>query len=410
MMRSEEITFTREEFYEKVWSMPATKLGAELGISDVMVGKICRSYDIPKPYLGYWAKLQHGKKPKRTPLPEVSEPSKKTVTISKHSPAAKSGARDGPTTLESISELEYDSDIQEMLERAVSLKPLTVPKTLSNPHPLVASTREVFRQHRSPTRRSSDSQLPSLPVFVSEGCEARALRIMEALIKRVEKIGGSVEVRKEGPDEYRTRTVVTFGGEDVAVLRLREKQKQVHVPPERRKYHWQAETELQPSGLLVLDTGEFLHNKIMLYDTPKRRRIEDGLNDLVIGFIRKAGRARNKRRRDEANRKRWEAEAEIRRQEEVELRRRQEELAGRQRAEQDRVDELVRHANSWKQSRAIREYMSAICDLFLERDGRIWLEGDAADYLRWAHQQADRLDPLRPSPASVLDLATPPAR
>jgi len=68
--KREEIAFTREQFYEKVWSVPATKVAAEFGISDVMVGKICKSYNIPKPYLGYWAKLEHGKKPKRTPLPK----------------------------------------------------------------------------------------------------------------------------------------------------------------------------------------------------------------------------------------------------------------------------------------------------------------------------------------------------
>jgi hypothetical protein len=54
-------SFTREEFYELVWSAPATKLGVDLGCSDVMIGKVCKSFDIPKPYSGYWAKLDNGK-------------------------------------------------------------------------------------------------------------------------------------------------------------------------------------------------------------------------------------------------------------------------------------------------------------------------------------------------------------
>ena len=62
--------FTREEFYDFVWSAPATKLAKEIGCSDVMIGKICKSYDIPKPYLGYWARLAHGKKPERIKLPK----------------------------------------------------------------------------------------------------------------------------------------------------------------------------------------------------------------------------------------------------------------------------------------------------------------------------------------------------
>ena len=72
--KGEEITFTREQFYEKVWSSPATKIAKELGCSDVMIGKICKSYDVPKPYLGYWAKLEYGKDPKKTPLPKNGDP------------------------------------------------------------------------------------------------------------------------------------------------------------------------------------------------------------------------------------------------------------------------------------------------------------------------------------------------
>ena len=36
--------FTREQFYERVWQMPATKL-EELGCSDVMIAKVCKAPD-----------------------------------------------------------------------------------------------------------------------------------------------------------------------------------------------------------------------------------------------------------------------------------------------------------------------------------------------------------------------------
>ena len=47
--------------------MPATKLAAELGCSGVMFGKICRRHGVPKPYLGYWAKLAHAEHPASPP-------------------------------------------------------------------------------------------------------------------------------------------------------------------------------------------------------------------------------------------------------------------------------------------------------------------------------------------------------
>ena len=42
----EEITFTREQFYEKVWSTPATKVAAELGISERTLYRKIKQYDL----------------------------------------------------------------------------------------------------------------------------------------------------------------------------------------------------------------------------------------------------------------------------------------------------------------------------------------------------------------------------
>lgn len=61
--------FSREEFYEKVWSRPLTHLAKEFALSDVALHKICRKHDIPTPPLGWWAKQQAGKQVRRTPLP-----------------------------------------------------------------------------------------------------------------------------------------------------------------------------------------------------------------------------------------------------------------------------------------------------------------------------------------------------
>lgn len=397
--KRDEITFTREQFYDKVWSIPATKFAAELGISDVMVGKICKSYNIPKPYLGYWAKLEHGKNPRRTPLPKSTDPDIQTLTFYQHPDRETSVGEPDP-------EPEYDQDIQQMLDKARALEPVKVADALRNPHPLVAATRDRIKRDQIPIRDrlyERDDPRPTLSVHVSKDNTSRALRIMDAMIKRIEKIGGSVEVKNEKWREYRKQTVICFGGDEVCAIRLREKLNQVRVTQEEKKSRWDSDTDLRPSGLLLLDQGPTYFDSIMLKDTPKRRRIEDGLNDLIIRFVKQAGDLRIKRRKDEEARIRAEEEARIRRQKEEELRQKREVLEKRQNAEQARVDELIDHAEAWQQSRLIRQYLSAICDFLLERDGAIAIDGEAASYLRWAHQQADRRDPLRQSPPSVLD-------
>lgn len=60
---------TRQELYDLVWTKPMTHIGREFGMSDVAVRKHCKNMDIPTPPVGYWMKLQHGKKVRKPKLP-----------------------------------------------------------------------------------------------------------------------------------------------------------------------------------------------------------------------------------------------------------------------------------------------------------------------------------------------------
>ena len=53
-------SYTRTEIFELLWMEATTKVAKRLGISDVGLTKWCRSHDVPKPKLGYWAKRAHG--------------------------------------------------------------------------------------------------------------------------------------------------------------------------------------------------------------------------------------------------------------------------------------------------------------------------------------------------------------
>ena len=59
---------SREELFALVWERPATEVARELGISDVMLGKLCRRLQVPKPPRGYWARVASGKTSRRPPL------------------------------------------------------------------------------------------------------------------------------------------------------------------------------------------------------------------------------------------------------------------------------------------------------------------------------------------------------
>jgi hypothetical protein len=72
-MRWETVTFDRLSLYEKVWSTPISRLANQFGLSDVGLRKICKRLGVPMPALGYWAKIEHGRRllPK-PPLPRFA--------------------------------------------------------------------------------------------------------------------------------------------------------------------------------------------------------------------------------------------------------------------------------------------------------------------------------------------------
>lgn len=62
-------SYTREEFYELVWSKPMIQLAPEFNLSDVALHKLCRKRNIPTPPRGWWARKSAGQAVTRTPLP-----------------------------------------------------------------------------------------------------------------------------------------------------------------------------------------------------------------------------------------------------------------------------------------------------------------------------------------------------
>src|SRR5580704_16101629 len=63
-----QLTVSREDLYELVWSKPMRELAKDFGISDVALAKRCRRLAIPVPGRGYWARLDAGQKPYRPQL------------------------------------------------------------------------------------------------------------------------------------------------------------------------------------------------------------------------------------------------------------------------------------------------------------------------------------------------------
>jgi hypothetical protein len=66
--------------------------------------------------------------------------------------------------------------------------------------------------------------------------------------------------------------------------------------------------------------------------------------------------------------------------------------------EQERVRALIASAENWRIARNIRDYI-----LEVERGDSMIPPEERALYIKWALDQADRIDPLKQSPPSILD-------
>lgn len=62
---------SREELYQLVWSKPMTKVAEQFGVSGSYMTRVCTMLNVPRPGVGYWAKLAFDKAPPPIPLPEA---------------------------------------------------------------------------------------------------------------------------------------------------------------------------------------------------------------------------------------------------------------------------------------------------------------------------------------------------
>lgn len=365
-MSDDGIELTREELYQKVWTIPATKLAREFGISDVALGKICRRMEIPKPPPGYWRKIETGHQPQIPPLPAPNEDSLTGVCIPPHFQAEQSALK--------------DPEVQERLAAEhLPENRIVVAETLADPHPLIAQMLR-WREKRAQGSETDDSdERDSLPdIEVSDGSLDRALRIMDAVLKAVEARGYRVKVSR---DYWEKATRVYCTDVDAEVhISLSERYSDVErelTPAERKKPPYLIDQRLitVPSGKLIFRVkGRRVDTK--WWNDKKLDPLENRLNEIVAGIITKLETLRLEElaKREEKRRR-------------IEEQRRQEE-------EQARRENLHRDVAAWRKSEDIRAYLRAYEEQFLRLRGEITPGSEEDLWLKWARQYADSLDPL----------------
>lgn len=384
MSASQKSVLTREELYQLVWSTPMRQLAAKYGASDVWLGKLCKKHRVPKPPVGYWRKLEAGKAPPAPPLPACQDSRLQQVIIeTKPSPPRRS------------SHVAQFPDIVAAVDAVKKLGEIQVQASFIDPHPLVSETIRAFRKPGKTTHGvgegfvSPDRQHeePTLNVWCHSQRVDRALRIMDALLKAVAKLGHVVAI---GQSDRDPGMWIRMCGMDVVVhisecctqsphqLTAEEKAHRRRFPD----YPVRTWMDYSPSGRLRLEAqckGQW-NWKGRWEDTPKLP-LEEKLPRVIIGMLQLV-----------ADRRNYDLGVERSRQEDAALRKRELEEQQRRQEAREFFETLVQEMEDWEKSARLRRYIAAIEDRAREVYGQWDEDSPLGEWLSRSKKFAARLD------------------
>jgi hypothetical protein len=368
--------WNREELYAEIWEQPLVRVAAKYGISAVMLGKVCRKLQIPLPGRGYWTKKEFGKPVERIPLKEAKD---LPVVHRLKQASPETGQQASIPTPEPT-----DPEYQRVLE--IESRPVVIDPDTKR-HKLVSATAKALRHAESDNRgiilgRGDET---CLDVRVSKNSLDRALNIVNAVILVLEAEKFPVTVKSD-----RHGTVAQVFGHAVPfsiVEKLREISRQ-----EVKEYSYtRTVTEYQPSGELEFraDCNFYGYRK---FRDGKKQKLE-GLISKLAGAVVREGRTRliwaEKQRLEEIERRKKEQERAI--------------LAEQIAEEEKKVRDLESWVTNWERAQKMREFIVALEKHWKEVGHDLSPESPKGERILWMKRQADRLDPLVESPASVLD-------
>lgn len=373
---------TREQLYELVWSEPMQVIAPRLGLSDVGLKKVCNRLRVPTPGRGYWAKKAAGVAPHRAKLPKLPasvRANQRIAVFSGRSRSAQEKKAEGTGPV--ADQARYE---------ALPEHRIVVPELLTDPHALVAASIRFLR--RAKTDQQHRLVLGSgrcLAVAVTLDSVDRAMLIYDTLIKACEARGFAVEVTV---NEQTVATVVTVGEEAVGIVIEERIDRVEHPAPQKAAWPYAPKTyDYVPTGRLAI---RFQHPYLGVrqsWSDGKRQRVEDCLNNVMVGLVTTAEALKAQRRAREAAHRDFLAEQERQR---LAEQRRQEE-AGRIRA-------LDATLMAWRKSALVREYADAMRQA-VAATGRMSDGEPLSSWLEWVENYADRIDPTKGVPRVPAD-------
>ncbi len=266
---------SRKELYRQVWAEPMVKVAKSYGLSDRGLAKICQRNDIPRPPRGYWAKKAVGIDVERSRLPRPNSNDIILIQASGYQAAPKSD------------HYPRSDDVLFQIQK------IHVPGTLSDPHPLVQKT--LIESESCQPNRHGIIELNKkglLDIRVSRECLNRALRIMDAVVKTLERLECEVKIIEEETIVCNSDVDVRFGiVEKTKRRRLEARDHDLENSYYRFGYNLYEEN-LSPTGFLGLKIHDYLYSRMVItrrnWQETSEVPIEEKLSSFIRGLLKVA--------------------------------------------------------------------------------------------------------------------------
>ena len=268
---------------------------------------------------------------------------------------------------------------------------IVVEDRVEDPHPLVAKSILALRRAKPDAHGVLKPKGECLDVHVTLDSSDRAVCILDALIKALDVRGYSTSIRRNAES---LTTSVRIIEEDIGISLSEQVNRVERKDDKRRQSTWGfPQYDWVPTGTLSLRIHGWSSGARQSWSDGKQQRLENCLNQFVVGLVVIAEAARAWRLEREERDRQYRAAEESRL---LELRRREEEAA--------RARALIHAADQWQTARNIRSYVIQVRES-LEHRPEVSLE--MREWLTWAEEFADQIDPLFPEPSIPTDPAPP---
>lgn len=363
---------TRQELYDLVWKTPMVKLATEFGISDNGLKKKCIKHNIPRPPMGYWLKIEHGKSVNKPPLPKIKDPYLETIEF--HPKPV--------PTYEIASSAQNNED--PILIKATEFK---LPEKINRYH-------SVVRQYRKSVNKTFTDRYghinfgdnkTGVVIRITENTFDRVSHLLHSLILLFSIFGWKL-VEQTSSRSDKTYHAFVYEGEEIHIYIKEKITQSIHVKTEKelkKNYSWGPKHDYKATGLLELSLSNIYQAN---FRTTWRDTTKVSIEDQFKYIAQAASRTfeLKKIRTIEA-----EKEREIRA---IEKEKQQE----RQRLhdiEEKRREELFKLTADQATTAALNSLINSFEEADYPPEFKPWIE--------WAKSVADSIDPIK-NPERIL--------